>query len=250
MPEMLLINATVARIYLLLYVRAKISFTHEFSIFTPACLAYLNMILLESGVHSGLRQSILRGDYWLFTRINQKWTSPSLDIFFLFIREAELWVPLYLFLLVFGLLNFKKKGAWWAFGLIMTGIASDTVSSHLIKHFVYRLRPCQNPALADTVRSIANYCPLNSSFTSSHACNHFAAATFIIVTLQHTSRWWWLFYGWAAAICYAQVYVGVHFPTDVLGGAIVGILIGLATSRIFHFQAGRLPLPSNTPYHA
>ncbi|HEY6901856.1 MAG TPA: phosphatase PAP2 family protein [Puia sp.] len=208
------------------------------------------MTLLDSGSPPGLLHGILKGDFWLFSRINQDWTSPFLDRLFLFLRESELWVPFYLFLLVFITLNFGKKGWWWACYLGMTAIIGDLISSNLIKnHLVWRTRPCQEPLLADSVRFIANYCPSSSSFTSSHACNHFAMAFFIYRTLRHTSRWWSLVFVWAFLIAYAQVYVGVHFPLDVTGGGLVGSLIGWQLSRLFRLQFGTLHLqPYNTSH--
>ncbi|MBS1602147.1 MAG: phosphatase PAP2 family protein [Bacteroidetes bacterium] len=209
------------------------------------------MILLDSGAHPGLLHSILQGDYWLFFSINQAWTSPFLDGLFLFMRESELWVPFYLFLLVFITLNFRKKGWWWAAYLIMTAIIGDLISSKLIKDtLVMRTRPCGDPLIADSVRFIANYCPTSSSFTSSHACNHFALAFFIYRTLRHTSRWWSLVFVWAFLIAYAQVYVGVHFPLDVTCGALIGSIIGWQLSRLFRFQFGTLLLQPHIPHHA
>jgi membrane-associated phospholipid phosphatase len=210
------------------------------------------MILLDAGPHHLVfLHKILQGDYWLFSRINQIWTSPFLDTFLLFMREAELWYPFYLFLLVFVTLNFHKKGWLWSLYLVMTVIISDLISSNLIKnHLVFRLRPCNNPAWADSMRFIANYCPGSSSFTSSHACNHFAMAFFIYRTLKHTSPWWRLVFVWAFLISYAQVYVGVHYPLDVTCGALLGSFIGWQTSRLFRFQAGTLHLPSYNPSHA
>ena len=208
------------------------------------------MILLDSGVHPGLLQKILQVDYWLFSRINQHWTNSFLDTVFLFLREAELWVPFYLFLLVFITLNFRLKGWWWSVSLIMTAIVSDLLSSHLMKHLIFRLRPCQNPLLADNMRFLANYCPTSSSFTSSHACTHFALAFFLFLTLRPTSRWWWLVFPWAFLIAYAQVYVGVHFPLDVFCGALLGSGIGWTTSRLFRSMFGDLHLQPYNPSHA
>jgi undecaprenyl-diphosphatase len=209
------------------------------------------MILLDTGAHPGLLNKILQGDYWLFSRINQRWTCPFLDTVLLFAREAEFWIPFYLFLLVFVTMNFGKKGWLWSFYLVMTVIIGDLISSHLIKdHLVYRLRPCGNPLWADSMRFLANYCPGSSSFTSSHACNHFAMAVFIFRTLRKTSRWWWLALAWAFTISYAQVYVGVHYPIDVICGGILGALIGWSISKVFELQAGTLHLPPNMPSHA
>lgn len=208
------------------------------------------MILLDSGGHSRFLEGILQADQRLFVGINQEWTSSFTDGLFPFLREAEIWVPFYLFLLVFITLNFGKKGWFWSLSLIMTAVVSDLFSSHLMKSLLFRLRPCQDPNLADTIRVLASYCPVSSSFTSSHACNHFALATFIFLTLRHTSRWWGLVFAWAFLISYAQIYVGVHFPIDVFCGGVLGSGIGYITSRLFRLQFGTLHLPSYNHSHA
>ena len=207
------------------------------------------MILLDSDSHSGFLQKIIQADHWLFSKINQDWTSSAGDLVFPFLREAEFWVPLYLFLLVFVLANFGTKGLRWTIMFILTVSIADQVSSNLVKAFIFRLRPCHNPELLDNIRVLVNYCPSSSSFTSSHACNHFAMASFIFMTLRHTSRWWMLVFAWAFLVAYAQVYVGVHFPVDVTAGALLGCLIGYLTSRILHWQTGRLNLQPYNHQH-
>ena len=209
------------------------------------------MMLIDAGPpHPAFFQKILQADYWLFSRINQHWTCSFLDNVSVFIREAELWVPFYLFLLVFSTLNFRKKGWIWSLYLGMTVIISDLISSRLVKDHIFRLRPCRNPLWADSMRFLANYCPVGSGFTSSHACNHFAMAFFIYATMKHTSRWWALVFVWAFFISYAQVYVGVHYPIDVICGGLLGSGIGIATSRVFRAQIGTLSLPTYNPSHA
>jgi len=208
------------------------------------------MVLLDSDSHRGFLQKIIQADHWLFSKINQDWTGPVTDLIFPFLREAEFWVPLYLFFLVFILVNFGKKGLRWSIMLILTASISDQISSNLVKSFIFRLRPCRNPELMDNIRVLVNYCPSSSSFTSSHACNHFAMASFIFITLRHTSRWWALIFVWAFFVAYAQVYVGVHFPVDVTAGALLGCLIGFLTSRILHWQTGKLNLQPHNHQHA
>jgi membrane-associated phospholipid phosphatase len=208
------------------------------------------MILLDSGSHTGLLQKCIQADHWLFSKINQTWANPATDLIFPFLREMEFWIPLYLFLLVFVLLNFRVKGLRWVLMFILTVAIGDQVSSNLVKSFIFRLRPCRNPGLADNIRILVNYCPSSSSFTSSHACNHFAMAWFIFLTLGHTSRWWGLVFVWASLVAYAQVYVGVHFPIDVMAGALLGSLIGIITSRLLRWQSGTLNLQSYNQQHA
>ncbi len=195
---------------------------------------------LLSGNHNGLSEQVLRFDHWLFSKINQDWTNSFFDFIFPYLRQAELWIPLYLFLFVLALTNFRLKGFWWGACVGMTAVISDLFSSHLMKIFFFRLRPCQNPALADQMRVLVNYCPKSSSFTSSHACNHFALAFFIFLTLNRTAPWRWLFLLWAFLISYAQVYVGVHYPFDVLSGGVFGCGIGYLMTIFFQKQFGAL----------
>ncbi|MCY1248395.1 undecaprenyl pyrophosphate phosphatase [compost metagenome] len=111
--------------------------------------------------------------------------------------------------------------------------ASDVVSSHLIKKSIKRVRPCNDIVFKQEV-NIRVRCGSGFSFTSSHATNHFALAFFWIVLFRR--KWkhaMWLCITWATLISISQIYVGVHYPFDILCGAILGILIGLATGYIF-----------------
>ena len=183
-------------------------------------------------------QDILRADYSLMLKVNREWTSPFFDTVALFIREATFWAPFYLFLLIFITVNFGRNGFWWAIGLLSLVALSDILSSHVIKEIFYRPRPCRDELMADKVRFLAKTCGLNGSFTSSHATNHFAIATYLYITLRKLSPYWGLAFIWASLISYAQVYVGVHYPFDVIGGAILGSTLGWIFARIFDHQIG------------
>ena len=190
-----------------------------------------------------LPDAIKQFDYRLFAKMNGQWHTPFLDNFLPFIREPFVWVPFYFFLVLFAVINFKVKGWLWVLFLIINVGLSDFMSSRLIKDNFLRLRPCHDPFLAGQVRFLVSYCPESSSFTSSHAVNHFAAAMFIFTTFRKTiSPAWALLFLWAAAISYAQVYVGVHFPFDVFCGTIVGLILGYIPAKIFNQKFG-LELP-------
>jgi undecaprenyl-diphosphatase len=178
-------------------------------------------------------EKLLRLDLKLFFRINSQWQHPLLDAIVPWLREPFVWAPLYLFLGLFVTINYKWRGFWWiAFFLITFGLA-DQSSLH-IKEAVGRIRPCRDPLMQHFVRVLVSYCPGSGSFTSSHAANHFALGTFCFLTFRHISQWYaLLFFLWAFMIGYAQVYVGVHYPLDVLGGAVLGIFIGLLSGGIF-----------------
>jgi len=182
-------------------------------------------------------------DRKIFYLVNVSGSTDFFDSLFVFMREANLWVPLYLFLLVFTLVNFGKRGSLWFIFFACTAGACDLVASHLVKETIFRLRPCQNPDLADRMRSLAHYCPQSSSFVSAHAATHFGLAVFVVATLRkYTSSWIRLFFAWAGLISYAQVYVGVHYPFDVLCGALIGSGLGYFMARIFNNYVGLISL--------
>ena len=186
-----------------------------------------------------LPEAIKQFDYRLFSKMNGQWHTPFFDTFLPFIREPFVWVPFYAFLVFFTTINFKLKGWFWVLFFILNVMLSDFVSSTLIKDNFVRLRPCSDPFLAGHMRFLVSYCPVSSSFTSSHAANHFAAAMFIFTTFKKTisPKWAFLFL-WAFAISYAQVYVGVHFPFDIFCGAIVGVILGYIPAKIFNTKIG------------
>jgi membrane-associated phospholipid phosphatase len=199
---------------------------------------FVDMILMHSQPALAFSESILRADYWLLLKINKEWSSPVLDPFFLLMREQLLHIPLYLFLFVFLVLNFGPKG-WWlvAMALLLIGVC-DLLSSKVIKEIFDRPRPCRNEDVQHQIRFIARYCGMNGSFISSHASNHFAAAMFIFQTLKFMSRWTALMFVWAGLISYAQIYVGVHFPSDVIAGAIFGAGLGYGFAQFFNRKMG------------
>ncbi len=177
-----------------------------------------------------------------FNKINHQWTNTFFDTIMPIIRESMVWVPLYIFLIIYAYLNFGKKGLYWILGAAITVILSNFISSDIIKPFYDLPRPCCDSMLQPSATLRINRCPASGSFTSSHATNHFAIATYIFISIKHLVKHiYWVFI-WAFAICYAQVYVGVHYPIDVIGGAFLGIFIGMLCASIFNFKNGLLAL--------
>ncbi len=192
------------------------------------------MFLIQSSLFSKLKE----WDQWLFIQINNDQSNSFFDSIMPFLRSAWSWAPLYIFLLVFITINFKK-GWWWFVLFLCTVSLCDMTSSKLVKEVFERLRPCSDPDFFLNVNLLVDHCSGTYSFTSSHAANHFGMATFMFITLRHISKKWaWAGFVWAAAICYAQVYVGVHYPFDVLGGAALGLFFGWLLGRFFNKQFG------------
>lgn len=196
---------------------------------------------------SGFMNLLKTADKNLFIYINGKWTNDFFDWLLVLWREPNTWMPVYLFLLLFMLMNFKSKAWFWIIFFVITIVLCDQISSTYIKNYFNRLRPCGDPAMAQYCRLLLGRCPTSGSFTSSHATNHFGMAVFIACTLKdYLKKWVWFFYIWAATISYAQVYVGVHYPFDVVGGAVLGCLIGHLSASVYNRRFSlHASLPAN-----
>ncbi len=175
-------------------------------------------------------ETILQWDYFLFELINGQWHNAFLDWLMPMWREKAFWAPLYLFLFVWLVQKHGEATAAVVIFAILTIVLSDQLSSTIIKPFFERFRPCQTEALSYQVRLLIPHCGSGYSFVSSHATNHFAIATCLSMVFFPHFRWVVpLGFLWAASISYGQVYIGVHFPVDVIGGALLGIFIGSIT---------------------
>lgn len=182
---------------------------------------------------------LLQLDLRLFELINQQGHFPLFDWLMPYWREKSFWIPLYLGLAGFVVYRFKRAALLF---LLMAGLTigvADTLSSRVVKQTVKRLRPCNDPAVKDDVALLIP-CGPGYSFTSSHATNHFALATFLVLTLGMRYRWMIApLYVWAFSIAYGQVYVGVHYPLDILAGSLLGLGSGWLVYRIYVFTAGK-----------
>lgn len=193
------------------------------------------LFLLEAGFLNKLKEI----DQWLFIQVNTVFTNPFFDSVMPFMRNSLNWAPLYLFLIVFALLNFKSRGGWWILFFLATVALTDMIGNYGFKHNFHRLRPCNDPDFFFHVRLLVDHCSTGYSFTSNHAANHFGIATFFFITTRSVlKKWAWIGFAWAALISYAQVYVGVHYPFDILGGAALGLIFGIFIGTLFNKRYG------------
>jgi membrane-associated phospholipid phosphatase len=190
-------------------------------------------------LQAAIWQKLAQWDQWLFIRINSSLTNPFFDIIMPFMRSPLNWAPVYLFLFVFALLNFKAKGAWWALFFVATVALCDMTGTYLLKYPVARIRPCNDPDFSFHVRLLLDHCGYGYSFISNHAANHFGIAAFFFITMRPVlTKWAALGFVWAALIAYAQVYVGVHYPFDILAGSLLGLIFGTFTGKLFNKRYG------------
>ncbi|MEK7257324.1 MAG: phosphatase PAP2 family protein [Bacteroidota bacterium] len=169
---------------------------------------------------------LLQFDEQLFQAINLGCQNAFFDWLMPLLRNKYVWFPAYLFLFSFLLVNFKKKGLLLVLAFAAVVSVSDFTSSQLFKKNIGRLRPCKVFEQPAEIHLLVP-CGSGYSFPSSHASNHFAMAVFLCLTLGKTYRRIRLpLLVWAAAVAFAQVYVGVHFPLDVVAGGVWGAGIG------------------------
>lgn len=172
-------------------------------------------------------------DKELFIAINQGLSNPVFDWLLPVLRNPYTWAPLYLFIIVFCIRNYKKRGVILIAFLLLNFGLSDYISSTLVKKSVERIRPCNDIEFKENVQ-LRVRCGSGYSFTSSHATNHFAMAVFMIMVFFKS---WkpirWIGLTWASVISLCQVYVGVHYPGDILAGALLGALIGWLVSLLY-----------------
>jgi len=176
-----------------------------------------------------------RIDKVLFVVIHNDSDQAVLDKIMLLLRHPATWIPLYAFLLYFIVRKAGKQS--WKFILLslITFAITDQLSASVLKPMFARPRPCHDISLQPFLRHILD-CGGLYSFPSSHAANHFGLATFWFWSLWITTgKKWKLLWVWAGAVCYAQVYVGKHYPSDIAGGALLGCIMGACMAKLYEF---------------
>ncbi len=186
--------------------------------------------------------TILYYDHIAWYYLNYQWHNVLLDVVLPFVRNQWFWAPLYFFLLLAMPLRYRKTGWFWCLGFLISFIISDQITASLLKPHFQRLRPCNNPALTGIIHSLVP-CGGQYGFPSSHAANHFSIGIFSAVTTGRYFKWVWpVAILWALLVSYAQVYVGVHYPLDVVCGGLIGWGTGVFTGKLFNRF---MPLPAS-----
>ena len=164
-----------------------------------------------------------------------------LDQFFWIVSQAWVWIPLYALLIWLLFRQFGwRRGVWCVLAMVAAVGLSDYISSGIIKHLVCRLRPTHEPDLEGMIHVVNGYAGGLYGFVSSHAANTFAVAlTFALIWRQKNNHGWWLMV-YVLLNCYSRMYLGVHYPGDILGGLLVGGITALAIFGLYRWWDGRL----------
>ena len=158
-------------------------------------------------------------DLSVFYFLNHTISNPVFDKFFPFITEAKNWNIAYMILFLILIIKGGRIGRVAAIGTIFLVIATDQISSTILKNIFERIRPCN--ALPDV--NILATCSQSFSFPSSHAVNNFGAAVYFYKIFP---KYKVALFTVAILVALSRPYVGVHYPSDIIGGALIGSIIG------------------------
>lgn len=161
------------------------------------------------------------------------------DVLMWWISSKLIWIPLYLFLLFLIVKNY----GWETVAILLSVailIALTDQASGWIKETVARFRPSHNPAIELQVHTLRGYFGGSYGFVSSHAANSFALAYFMWSFLKKSTPYVSCLFVWAFIVAYSRIYLGVHYPGDILGGAILGLLLAMLVVGVYKKIIGKL----------
>lgn len=169
---------------------------------------------------------LLEVDQNLFFFLNSKHLTWLDQLMFLFSSDW-FWIPLYA-LFVFLLIKRYQKKSWLPIVFIIAGVILSDQVSGAIKRTVQRPRPTHDLTLQKEIHIVNNYTGGSYGFVSSHSANTFCIAIMLISFLYFRNLASALIILWAILVSYSRIYLGVHFPADILGGAILGLIVAIS----------------------
>jgi undecaprenyl-diphosphatase len=142
-----------------------------------------------------------------------------------------IWVPLYLAILIYLGIKYKRKFLIILIFIILAATLADQ-SSVIVKNIFHRLRPCHEPSIIGIVHLVNGECGGVYGFVSSHATNCFDVALLSLLFIK--KRWYTIsIIFWAGIIGYSRIYLGVHYPGDVICGSFLGAFIGWSMYNLY-----------------
>ena len=160
--------------------------------------------------------------------------ADGLDGVMIAITNMWVWLPLYLLLIYWTVRQYGKR-CWWVFlAVVVVVLCSDQLASHVCKPLFQRLRPCYNIDFQDLIYLPNGKAGGKYGFVSSHAANTFSVATFLTAALTKYRPWTAIvLFLWAFLSSYSRIYIGFHYPGDIIAGAVLGVLVGMVVWKLF-----------------
>jgi len=179
-------------------------------------------------------------DKWLLELINFD-GGHVLDGFFFFVSTKQAWIPIGILFVSWLLFDrrYRRQTLFIIIAITLTVAICDQVSSSLIKPAVERLRPSHCTDIMGDLHFVNNYRSGRFGFCSSHAANATGVLVFISLILRKKAITYPLFV-WTLLVCYSRIYLGVHYPGDVIFGCFVGVVSGTLVYRLYMFTISKI----------
>ena len=187
-------------------------------------------------------QELIQYDKELFLFLNNL-GSATWDSFWMFVTNKWSSIPIYLGL---AILSYKQLGLKKTLLLVVAVVLLITVTDQLANFFkngVQRLRPCYDTDLTGLMRLVKSSCGGKFGYFSAHAANSFASAFFFCYIFRSKFPWLgFVLMFWAIFVAYSRIYIGVHFPLDVISGVLIGMLLSWLFSKLYIFALHKFSL--------
>ncbi|MBS3806639.1 MAG: phosphatase PAP2 family protein [Bacteroidales bacterium] len=164
--------------------------------------------------------------------------APTWDIIMYEVSEKEFWYPFYGVLILVMVWRYQWNALATLLFIALLITLSDQISVKAFKEVFERFRPTHNPQIKDLVHTVSGYRGGDFGFVSSHAANTFAMAFFTSKLFKNRYYSWAIFI-WAAVVSYSRIYLGVHYPLDIIGGALLGIVLGYPVFQLYFCLGNR-----------
>jgi undecaprenyl-diphosphatase len=160
--------------------------------------------------------------------INFSFSDPIMVLF----SDRLTWIPFFFALAIFMYRKYGYLSVWPLTGITLVIMVAIQASIHLFKNVFERLRPCHRPDFEDIIHLAADRCWESYAFVSTHAAVSFGVAVFLLMLFK--VRWFTvLILSWAMLVSYSRIYLGVHYPSDIIVGAFVGAACGYGIFKMF-----------------
>jgi len=182
-------------------------------------------------------EELVQFDTELFIYLNGLGTE-TWDAFWLFYTTKFNWIPFYglLLFLMYKHINNTKVFLYTLLVIVLMITFTDQITNLFKKVLVMRLRPCHNTEINDIIRLVKSSCGGKYGYFSGHASNSMAVAVFMSSILRSKYKYIkYILVVWAIAMGYSRIYVGVHYPLDVLSGMLFGAFSGFVFYRLFKY---------------